>query len=905
MSIIGKTLGNFQCMSLLGRGGMGEVYQAKDQKLGRDVAIKVLPQEFAQDTDRVARFQREAKLLASLNHPNIAAIYGLEESDGTNFLVMELVEGDTLADQIKKDPIPVEEALKLALQTAEALEAAHEKGVIHRDLKPANIKVTPDGKVKVLDFGLAKAYAGEQSDINLSNSPTLSDAATQAGVILGTAAYMSPEQASGKAVDKRADTWAFGVVLFEMLTGQSLFTGENISQTLARVLERQPDFSTLPANLHPKIIEMLERCLEKDPKNRYSGISDARVDIQKVLADPGGVFAPPTTAVEPQNKLRTILPWIAAIIIIGVAVWILKPSPPPEPKRVVRFEHDLPDLPEDLSSTNIGQMIGRSALAVSPEGSHFVYGTHEGLFLRSVGELDARHIRGTDGNSTTPFLSPNGNWVGYVDTEENKLKKVNIHAGVPESICDVQGVGSANWNEDDTITYGAFGQGIMQVSANGGIPEILIEDAGLITAAPQVLPDGKFVLYPRWQNDGMMIVVHSLESGETEELFAGNAPRYLPTGHLVYVLNNNLLAVPFDPDTGEVTGDMVSIVDGVGSFFISDEGTLIYMSGISRPLGMTRRQSTLVWVDKDGKEEPLAAEPNYYSSLRISPDGTKVALTISHGLQETDISIWDINREILSPLTFFEGQDESPVWTLDGKRIIFSSAREGGGVYVKASNAIGEAEQIFSSPDRMIIPISLSSDEKTLLCEEVGSQTSATGRFEVNNDIVALSMEGESERRVLLDENYGEMTPMISPNGQYMAYESDKSGEWRVYVRPFPEVNEDEWPVSTRGGEFPGWSHDGRELYYLTRTDNATTVMAVTVETDPTFRLGNPETLFQGSFGRGGAWDVHPDGRFLIAKRLTPQADEFQAEELKQLIPRKINVVLNWFEVLKERVPSD
>jgi hypothetical protein len=426
MSMIGKTLGNFEITNQLGKGGMGEVYQAKDQKLGRDVAIKVLPEEFARDTDRVARFQREAKLLASLNHPNIAAIHGLEESGGIQFLVLELVEGETLADQIKRGPIPVEESLKLALQIAEALEAAHEKGVIHRDLKPANIKVTPDGKVKVLDFGLAKAFAGEQADLNLSNSPTLSEAATQQGVILGTAAYMSPEQARGKTVDRRADIWAFGVVLYEMLTGKSLFGGDDVSQTLARVLERQPDFSALPPNIHPRIRLLLERCLEKEARNRYSGIGDARVDIQKALADPSGVFAQAGAAVERRRKLRTMLPWIAAAtflgaIITGVAVWKFKPTPPAEPRQVTRFSYELP------KEQQFAALMER-ALAVSPDGSKFVYSTSTGLYLRFMNELDARFIAGTAG-AQKPFFSPDGKWVGYVSAGDSQLKKIPISGG--------------------------------------------------------------------------------------------------------------------------------------------------------------------------------------------------------------------------------------------------------------------------------------------------------------------------------------------------------------------------------------------------------------------------------------------------------------------------------------------
>ena len=403
MSMIGKTLGNFEITSLLGRGGMGEVYQAKDRKLGREVAIKVLPEEFAKDADRVARFQREAKLLASLNHTNIAAIYGLEESSGANFLVLELVEGDTLADQIRKGPIPVEESLKLALQIAEALEAAHEKGVIHRDLKPANIKVTPDGKVKVLDFGLAKAFAGDQAELNLSNSPTLtrsptlSDMATQQGVILGTAAYMSPEQARGKAVDKRADIWAFGCVLFEMLTGRVAFQGEDVSEILASVIKGDVKLDLLPANLHPRVREVIIRCLQKDLKKRYPDITDARYEIEQALADPSGVLVQPITTLEPRRKLRTMLPWVVAILgilIVGIAVWNLKQAPAPERNRVIRLDHNLP---EDRQLNIVEGNYGHT-LAVSPDGNQFVYSTSKGLYLRSVNELGASLIAGTEEN---------------------------------------------------------------------------------------------------------------------------------------------------------------------------------------------------------------------------------------------------------------------------------------------------------------------------------------------------------------------------------------------------------------------------------------------------------------------------------------------------------------------------
>jgi eukaryotic-like serine/threonine-protein kinase len=434
MSMIGKTLGNFEITSQLGKGGMGEVYQAKDRKLGRDVAIKVLPEEFAKDADRIARFQREAKLLASLNHPNIAAIHGLEESGGTTFLVLELVQGETLADQIKRGPIPVEESLKVALQIAEALEAAHEKGVIHRDLKPANIKVTPEGKVKVLDFGLAKAFAGGQADLNLSNSPTLSNAATQQGVILGTAAYMSPEQARGKAIDKRADIWAFGCVLYEMLTGRQTWTGTTVTDIIAAALAKDPDFGSLPPNIHPDIRELLSRCLQKDPTERFRDVGDVRVEIKQLLADPKGVLVHPVMTLEPRTRLRTILPWVAvtailSIIVAGVAIWNLRK---PEPRQVMRFEYDLPE----------GQQI--RGLAVSPDGKYMAYMSMESgqnqmeVYVRPFPEVNKGKWQISTGGGESPLWSPDGRELFYrnsgaamavpVDT------KTTFNAGKPKML---------------------------------------------------------------------------------------------------------------------------------------------------------------------------------------------------------------------------------------------------------------------------------------------------------------------------------------------------------------------------------------------------------------------------------------------------------------------------------------
>ncbi len=877
--MIGKTLGHYTVSALIGRGGMGEVYKAKDQKLGRDIAIKVLPQEFAEDTDRVARFQREAKLLASLNHPNIAAIHGLEESDGTHFLVLELIEGDTLADRLKHGAIPVEESLKLALQIAEALEAAHEKGVIHRDLKPANIKVTPDGKVKVLDFGLAKAFAGEQEEMILSDSPTISVAATQKGVILGTAAYMSPEQAKGKTVDRRADVWAFGCVVFEMLTGRFVFAADDVSQTLARVLEREPDFSTLPQNLHPKILEMLDRCLEKEVKNRYSGISDARVDIQKALADPRGVFVQPATIVEPRKRLRLGLPWVATAIVLtaiiaGVAVWKLKP---PGPRPVTRFYHELPE----------GQQFSKPEefiLAVSPDGSKFVYCTNEGLCLRSLDKLEARLIAGTDTDVQSPFFSPDGKWIGYHSRADKQLKKIVVGGGMPVALCDAGRVSGASWGADNMIVYSDHGRGVKRISASGGVPQLLVERFALV---PQLLPDGKSLMFTdTLTSTDPQIVVQSLESGERRVLVKGFAARYLRNGYLVYGFRKNLYAVPFDVDTLEVTGERVPIADVIGGeFAISESGTLVYAPGTSR-VGRFRR--TLVWVDRDGKEEPLSIQPDDYRSPRISPDGTKVALALTAGGNQ-DIWIWDLVRKTPTRLTLNKAEDAYPLWTPDGKRIVFYSTRGGEtcGLYWRAADGTGEPIQICSVPGNTI-PLSWSRDGRDLILEIF------SGGF---GYIATLSMEGDSAIKQQLYGKFNQANPQVSPDGRWIAYHSNESGQAEVYVRSFPNVNSGKLKISTGGGQQPRWSPDGRELFYRTGDMR---MMAVTVETEPSFRAGLPKELFRDDYsfmGPGQAWDISPDGkRFLMMK-------EIAADESEAVTPRRINVVLNWFEELKERVP--
>ena len=469
--------GHYTISSLIGKGGMGEVYQAKDDKLGRQVAIKVLPEEFAKDGDRIARFRREAQLLAALNHANIAAIYGLEETDEKHFLVLELVEGPTLADRIAQGPIPVEESLKLALQIAEALGAAHQKGVIHRDLKPANIKVASDGNVKVLDFGLAKAFEGDPAEASVSNSPTLSMAATQQGLILGTAAYMSPEQAKGRAVDKQADVWAFGCVLYEMLTGKPAFEGEDVSDILGSVLKLDPSWEALESNLHPRVRELLERCLEKTQRRRYHDIADVRGDIERVLADPAGLVVRPSSGEDAAPDRAGSLKWVAALVcvavIVAVAAWYLQPVPP---GAIYRFAHVLP---EGQQAAFVGNI---NVVALSPDGSRMAYVANEQLYLKSMDALEATPVPGTNEGPLAPVFSPDGEWIAYASN--GQLKKIGVSGGVPVAIADVviPPYGPLFWGADDTIVWGQS-DGLMRVSADGGVPEVLLDASGEVVLA--------------------------------------------------------------------------------------------------------------------------------------------------------------------------------------------------------------------------------------------------------------------------------------------------------------------------------------------------------------------------------------------------------------------------------------
>ena len=688
----GTRLGPYAITAQIGVGGMGEVYRATDTKLKRDVAVKVLPSHVAADPERLARFQREAEVLASLNHPNIAAIYGLEEADQTKALVMELVEGPTLADRIAQGAIPVDEALPVAKQIAEALEAAHEQGIIHRDLKPANIKLRPDGVVKVLDFGLAKALepTGAMSP-GMSQAPTITTPAmTQAGMILGTAAYMSPEQAKGKTVDKRSDIWAFGAVLYEMLSGQRVFPGGDTSEVLAGVIKSEPDWDVVPLDTPPLLLMFLKQCLKKDPKQRVPDIAAMRLALEGAFETGVPQAVDSAVVVQPAVWRRPVPFALAAslltAVVVGLVGWSLLPSA--EPPSVNRFDYDLPEGQEFRG-------LSRSVMALSPDGRHFVYNTTQGLYLRSMGDLEARLIPGTEGNLVSPFFSPDGESVGYLQ-QGRELKRIAISGGAPVVIATgIQIPLGASWGPDGMILFGQT-EGILRVSANGGTPELVIPaGAGEALSGPQLLRDGDSVLFSattatgvtRW--DQAQIVVQSLGTGErTVVLQGGSDARYLPTGHLVYALGDGLFAVAFDADRLEVQGGPVSLVEGVmragfsdaANYGVSDQGSLVYVIG-------TAAGNELVWVDREGNVEPMGAPAGAYNvSVRLSPDGQRVAI------EDADVRLFDIARQTLPRLTFEGGA--LPMWTPDGQHVTYRSEGDPWNLFQRRADGSGSEEQL-------------------------------------------------------------------------------------------------------------------------------------------------------------------------------------------------------------------
>ena len=926
---LGETLGPYQVLEKLGEGGMGEVYRARDTKLGRDVAIKVLPAAFTADRDRLTRFEREARVLASLNHPHIGAIYGLEDADGIQALVLELIEGETLAEymvRLKADTtgagksgagksvvsgfsrtgMPLAQALPIARQIADALDAAHERGIIHRDLKPANIKITPAGVVKVLDFGLAKVVADDASTPDLSQSPTVTVAGTREGVILGTPAYMSPEQARGQAVDKRTDIWAFGCVLFELVTGRAAFKGGTISDTIAAILTREPDWTTLPAATPTAIRTLLRRCLEKDRRRRLADAADARLEIDEALAFPTTETVTPARA-----PSRRVGPLAIALALTGVAlttallVWgVMRPAPQAS-ARPARFAI-VPPPAQALAASRAARDV-----VLSPDGAQLVYtGPRGQLIVRALDQLEARPLSGVT-NAGGPFLSPDGRWIGFFTGTSGELKKVAIAGGTPIALCRYVGVPrGASWSVDDTIVFATNepATGLLRVRADGGKPEVLttpdsakgIDEDHLF---PSVLPDGRAVLFTIGPGTGssnaanVQVAVLDLATGQRKTLIRGGSQaEYVDTGHLIFAAAGSLRAVRFDVATREILSAPLTVVDqvmtavtGAANFSVARNGTLAYVMGGAATQSIGPR--SLVWVTRQGREEPIAAPARAYLYPSISPDGARVAVAIAD--QEHDIWTWDVARQTLTRLTFDPGRDWYPAWTPDGRRIVFMSARTGvSHLYSRLADGSGADERLTTSSNVQFTSPSFTPDGTRLVFAEVVPGTGEDLRSVAMNPLTGRPV-GDGQSEPLLQTIFAERNAQISPDGHWLAYESNESGQEEVHVRPFPNVGDGRWQVSSGGGTVPLWARSGRELFYRDRE----ALMSASVQTTPTFSAGTPTKLFEGYvFGLGRNYDVSRDGqRFLMIK------DEAAGRETAA--PRMV-IVLNWLEELKSHVPT-
>jgi Tol biopolymer transport system component len=909
MALTGGTkLGSYEVLAQIGAGGMGEVYRAHDTKLGRDVAIKVLPEAFAHDADRLSRFQREAKMLASLNHPNIATIHGLEQSGDTSYLVMELVPGEDLTERIKREgAVPIEEALGIARQIAEALEAAHDKNIIHRDLKPANVKLTPEGKVKVLDFGLAKAFAGETETTDFNNSPTLSQAATMQGVILGTAAYMSPEQARGKAVDKRTDIWAFGCVLYELLTGKQAFSGEDVTEILAAVVMKEPAFDALPANISPSIRVLLKRCLRKDRRQRTPDAATIRIEIEDAIAAPkdaGATQTAPTARGWRERVAWPVAAGVLALIAIAFAIgFVLRAPKPQHLLQAVRLSAEI-GVDASLDTTT-----GASAI-LSPDGTRLALvasgaDQKRRIYVRSLDQLQATALSDTEG-AGDPFFSPDGQWIGFF--ADGKLKKISIQGGAAVTLCDAPNGRGGTWGDDGTIVFTPdLRVALSKVSSAGGTPQPLTTldtQAGEVTQRwPQVLPGGKAVLFTSSTTPGTYgdaeIVVYSMASGQRKTLQRGGFyARYLPSGHVVYMHEGTMFAVPFDLKRLTVTGQPAPILEGVvtvansggAQFSFSETGSLVYVAG-----GGVSRNVSIYWMDREGKFAPLREVPGGYYNLSFSPNGKRLALEI-FDYKRSDIWVYEWERDTLTRLTFAGEGNRYPAWTPDGQRIVYSSQEEGGvnNLWWIRADGAGDAQRLTESKSQQG-EVSWRPDGKVLAFHQGNPSTSG--------DIMTLLVEGNEksgwkpgEPKPFVNSAFIEATPAFSPDGRWLAYQSNESGNFEVYVRPFPGP-EGKWQVSTGGGSFPKWSRNGKELFYRT-ADSKIMVVTYAVSGD-SFRADKPQLWSPGQFTDRGidvyTFDLHPDGkRFAVLK--TPGTDQNAAVN-------KVSFVFNFFDEISRKVP--
>jgi serine/threonine protein kinase len=888
----GARFGPFEVTALLGEGGMGAVYRARDTKLGREVALKVLPDAFAGDSDRLARFEREAKTLAALNHPQIAQIHHLEQHGQTSALIMELVEGEDLSQRLTRGPIPIDEALPLAEQIAEALEAAHEQGIIHRDLKPANIKLRPDGTVKVLDFGLAKAMTDDGPVGDVANSPTFAGTGTRAGVILGTAAYMSPEQARGKAVDKRTDVWAFGCVLYEMLAGKAAFDGENVADTIAAVVKGEPDWDALPLELPAQVRVLLKRCLEKDRHARVTDIAVAQFLLTETIATSadGSSNPAPASRNQPSSRTRDVFRTAAGLVAVALALaagvvigWRYATSaaaPPP----ATRFEV----LPPGSVTLQPAPVASAAQLALSPDGRQlaFVAATDGGssqVWLRPFDSTQSQPISGTEG-ATFPFWSPDSRFVAFF--AGGKLKKVDTRGGAPETLADAAAGRGGTWNHDGVILFaGRASSEILRVSASGGpVAPVTTFESGIFTQYwPQFLPDGRrFLYYRRSANDGQQgIYVASLDSPKSTRVLQSETRAVYASGHLFVVRDGILFAQPFDPDTLQISGEQIRVADGVGYWATAFAYTAVTASasGVLAYGPSVVFTTSLRWHDRNGATSGPGVEPRPYVTPRLSPDETSVIVAVTNATTaQPDLWLLSLARGTTSRVTSDQSSDWFPVWSPDGSSVFFGSARTGSTAIFQKSGAGPESVVAFGAVSGVATyPADVSSDGKLLL------YTQSTNR---GYDVGVLQLTGEQTATPVLAGSFNEVQGRFSPNNRWVAYASDESGRFDVYVRRFPVDNTPPVPISIAGGMQPEWRRDGKELYYIAADGQLT---AVPVVSDAAaFSAGTAKAVFKTDVPEPTA--PYPN-QFVV----TSDGQRFLVNTIVEQPTRPaLTVILNW-----------
>ena len=878
----GTKLGPYEIEEAIGAGGMGEVYRARDTRLERSVAIKVLAPHLAERPEHRQRLEREAKAISSLSHPHICPLYDVGHEDGVDFLVMEFIEGETLADRIARGPLPVEEMLRFGIQIADALEKAHKKGIIHRDLKPGNVMLTGDG-TKLLDFGLARADAGGDDDGSLTVSPTVSKPLTAAGTVIGTYQYMAPEQLEGKTADARTDIFALGAVLYEMATGRRAFLAETQASLIGAIMHEQPQpVSAVQPMIPPAFDRVIQSCLAKDPEERWQTAHDVKLQLQWI-AEGGSVVGLPAP-VAARRKSRERLAWIACAVagLVAALLAVGYVRRAPAPPQQTRFEITPPPELATVGSPR-----------VSPDGRLLAFRGVDSngiaqLWLRPMDSVEARPLAGTEGarDDARPMWSPDSRHVAFFVGD--KLKKVPVAGGPAQTICDADGA-DGSWSTGGEILYdGAATAPLMRVPAAGGIakPEVRVEDLEDVSALgwPEFLPDGEqFIFLADQLEDDSRVMIRSLGSGEGRVLMASESRvQYVEPGYLVYVLNGMLVAHPFDANAGTLVGDPLPLADSIGvsdvglaDFSASHDGTLAYRAGQT---GARK----LLWRDRAGRELGQVGEPAEYFTSWISPDGQRVVVNLAEP-QGSNVDLWthDLERGVASRFTFGPGWDGVPIWSPDGSRIVFSSSRGEGSdaLYWKDASGAGSAELLLQAEED-IYPSDWSRDGSVLAFNRSASDTSW--------DIWALPMDGSSEPFPVLQSEFAEVRPGFSPDGRWLVYNSNESGDMEVYVTRFPGPG-GKWQVSTSGGTEPHWSADGSEIFYLDATQNLVTVP---VSTGDTFKAGLPETLFDAGLfplTARNRYSVTDDGqRFLM---LSPISGESV---------RPISVVLNWHAGLEQ-----